>query len=135
MMAHLDLGVTHRTVGDPVLFVIPIVGLAAADVGIATWRCAGEVTVDKALLSGVTVLDGAAAKVKYPSLDWTVYVGGERVAVDDAAAVLEVDVDPADTTSLGVGRWRWQATSGGSEAPVVASGFLVLTKALAPAVP
>lgn len=124
-MAHLTLDTVHRHVGDPVLFVIPIDGLEQLDVGIAAWRCIGAADVEKTLGAGVTVVTGAAARVTYPELDLS--------GVSDTEAVLVVDVDPADTTALGVGRCRWQAIAGGAEAPVVAEGFLVLSRTLPPA--
>jgi hypothetical protein len=114
----------HRHVGDPVLHVIPVSGLDAGDVAIATWRAAGAVTVEKTLAGGgLTVVTGAAAKIAYQTLDLS--------TVDDAEAVLIVDLDPADTEALGIGRWPWQARAGGAEAPVVDEGWLVLSKTIA----
>jgi hypothetical protein len=126
-MAHVPFTQWHKIREDPLTGLVPVSGVDAADVSLAEWTCAGVETVTKSFPDGgITVLDGSTALGTYPDA-----LAGE-VETDDQA-VLVIDVDPADTLDIGIGRWPWQAAVGGVEPVVVARGVLVLSRRLEPA--
>jgi hypothetical protein len=129
-MPHVEETNVHRYVGDPLLLVVPVTGLAEADTNTVVFRVQGVTGIEKTLSAGITLLDGATAKTTYPTVT-------QLATVDDATAVLVVDVDPADiSVAVGVGRWRWQLQAGGAEPQIVAHGWLAVSKRVpAPPVP
>jgi len=121
-MPHIPKTDYHRVMGDPLLVVIPVADLLAVNTSDATWRCEGIAGVEKTIGAGITVIDGAAAKVAYPGVP-------ELVGFNDAGAVLQVDVDPIDIElDIGIGRWRWQAQTGGIEPQTVGYGHFAVSR-------
>jgi hypothetical protein len=120
-VTHVSETNLHRYVGDTATIILPVDHIERADVTSATWRALGVVGVHKALASGVQAITGADAMSSYPDAG----LG----TLDANQAVLVVTLTAADIDSIGVGRWRWQATVGdGSDVETVAHGWFGVSK-------
>lgn len=104
--------VIHRFVGDALHLLVPVYDLAFADV----------------LLAGFAVQGGPVKDQDHTDVELFDAAALPEIHADDGTAVVSVFVQASETAALGPGRWRWHLRAGGSEAEVVARGYLVLSR-------
>lgn len=98
-MPHLESQLVHRYVGDEVTIRATIAGLDAAQVSVAEWK-AGSVV--KTIAGGGITVSGTIP------------------------AIIDVQIDKADTDLLGAGNHEWQLAAGSVIPSVKAIGVLEL---------